>query len=331
MATPFRTIVDVEPYPFTMGYGTPFMLLGSCFAQNMGEAMLERKLPALVNPFGVVYNPVAMHRVLQRIRNGNLYQHNELVHHNELWISLDHHSTFSHIDPEHTLATINQKLTEAHVHWKNTQCLLLTFGTAWVYYYNKTDEPVANCHKIPAVQFTRRLLSVDEIVNLWQQEVDEILKTSPNLKLILTVSPVRHWKDGAQGNQLSKATLILAINQLTQLFPDHLFYFPSYEIVMDDLRDYRFYDSDMLHISKEASGYIWKKLTHSLMDSATHKVMLEVERIVQAVNHRPFNRATKEFKLFVENTLKRIGDIQKLEPTLNFSEEIELLNRYICT
>lgn len=331
MGKAFRTEVDVKPFPFKISYSTPMLLLGSCFAQNIGQALQHHKLPALVNPFGVVYNPVSVLRALKRIRQGTPYSTPELENHKELWFSFDHHTSFSHTEPDETLKNINHGLAEAHEHWQNTQHLLLTFGTAWVFYLKENEQPVANCHKIPASHFNRRLLTVEDVVNLWENELKEVFRHKPNLKVLLTISPVRHLKDGPQGNQVSKATLILAVNQLTQLFPNQVFYFPSYEIVMDDLRDYRFYESDMIHISQSAIDYIWVKFKNSLVDAPTQEVMEFIQRIVQAVNHKPFNTNTTEFKQFVENTLQRIEQAKKMEPSLDFTDEIELLNHYICT
>lgn len=331
MGKAFRTEVEVKPFPFQINYCTPMLLLGSCFAQNVGQSLELHKLPALVNPFGVVYNPVSVLRTLNRIMQGTPYSASELKSHNELWFSFDHHSSFSHPEKDKTIEGINHSLAKANEHWEKTQFLMLTFGTAWVFYLKENDQPVANCHKIPASHFNRRLLTVDTIVELWKDKLEAIFKQKPNLKVILTVSPVRHWKDGPQGNQVSKSTLILAVNRLTQLFPNQVFYFPSYEIVMDDLRDYRFYQSDMIHISPSAIDYIWEKFKNSLMDAPTQQIMAEVLRIAQAVNHKPFNTNTSEFKQFIESTLQRIEEVKKMEPSLDFTHESELLNHYICT
>jgi hypothetical protein len=307
------------------------MLLGSCFTENIGKTMVNRKLPALVNPFGVIYNPISVNLVLKRIIQGKPYGNDELTHYNNQWISLNHHTSFSKPNQAECLEEINLSLSNAHNFWQKTQRLIITFGTARVFYLAKTGKPVANCHKIPAKEFTRKLLSTEEIVDVWKSEFEEILREKPNLKVILTVSPVRHWKDGSEGNQLSKATLILAINRLIEIFPNNLVYFPTYEIVMDDLRDYRFYNDDMLHPSPLAVEYIWEKFKDSLIPQPAQQLMGEVEKIYQAVNHKPFSTKTKEFKQFIKNTLLKIEAIAQRNPNINFTHEVDLLNSYLCT
>lgn len=329
MNNPFRTIVEVKPLPFGLDYSTPTLFVGSCFTENIGQMMLQRKFPAMVNPFGVVYNPVSVSLVLNRITEGKPYTENELLEHNGQWLSLDHHTSFSRVDKQDCLNTINSSLEEATQFWNNTQCLVVTFGTARVYYYNRTELPVANCHKIPAKEFTNKLLSVKEIVSLWTNDLNRIFASKPNLKIIITVSPVRHWKDGPFGNQVSKATLLLAASQLVELFPNRLFYFPAYEIMMDDLRDYRYYADDMLHPSPLAISYIWDKYKRSTIHNTAQDLSLEIEKVLQAVNHRPFNTKTKEFKQFLERTLSKINEITKLNPSINFNEEINTLKGHL--
>ena len=330
MSNSFRTPVNINPFPFSIDYQTPTMLLGSCFTENIGEAMLTRKFPAMVNPFGVIYNPISVSLVLKRIIEGSLYKNNDLLFHNNLWLSLSHHTSFSSASQSGCIEAINNSLDSAHQLWHKTQRLIVTFGTARVYYYNKTGKPVANCHKIPGREFTHKLLSVEEIVNEWALLLSKIEKIKPELKIVLTASPVRHWKDGPEGNQLSKATLILAINKLLELYPNTAYYFPSYEIMMDDLRDYRFYANDMRHPSALAIEYIWEKFKHSLIGQSAQSTLAEVEKINQAINHRPFNTQSDDFKAFVNKTLRRIEQLAEQNPTLSFSEEIETLNQYIC-
>jgi hypothetical protein len=284
--------------------------------------LAERKFPVLINPFGVVYNPVSVAMVLNRIVTGNAYHEKDLLLHNNLWLSLHHHTSFSRVDKADCLTNINRQLENAHTHWSKAQRLIITFGTARIYQLNKTGEPVANCHKIPAKEFTRRMLSVDEIVEEWSNLLNSCFASKPNLKVLFTVSPVRHWKDGAHGNQLSKSTLLLAIAQLVDRFPENVFYFPSYEIMMDDLRDYRFYADDMLHPSPMAIEYIREKFRGAFISPEDDKIIKEIESIVQACRHRPFNANTKEYKLFVEKTRQKIADMEARIPGVSFEEEL---------
>jgi hypothetical protein len=322
MDKPFRTIVEVKPFPFKQDYRTPTLFLGSCFTENIGQLMLSRKLPVMVNPFGVVYNPISVGQVLKRISERKLYEQNDLIQHNNLWLSLDHHTTFSRVDKKDCLNSINISLTKSVEFWQNTNYLTITFGTARVYLYNKTGLPVANCHKIPAKEFTHKLLTVDEIVTHWSTLLNKTFIEKPSLKAIFTVSPVRHWKDGAIGNQISKSTLILAINQLQVLFPERVFYFPSYEIMMDDLRDYRYYADDMLHPTPLATQYIWEKFRNAIISPETQKIIVEIESIIQACNHRPFNTNTIDYKLFVEKVRKKIAEVETRVKGVDFTNEL---------
>lgn len=323
----FRTIVRADKAPFEISYNTPVLFLGSCFTENIGSLMDERKFPVSINPFGVVYNPVSVDLVLNRIVNGQPYNENDLIKHNNLWLSLQHHTKLSNESKSACLDDINKSLSASHEFWQKAKCLIITFGTARVYTYKETGEPVANCHKIPASKFTRSLLSVDEIVKRWGELLRRILKDKPDLKVIFTVSPVRHWKDGANGNQLSKSILLLAANELVKQFQENSFYFPSYEIMMDDLRDYRFYNSDMLHPSPLAVSYIWEQFCHSVLSSSAIDLSKDIEKIIQAANHRPLNKQTKEHKQFIRNTVTRIDAISKRNPLIDFSKEIKNLQQ----
>jgi hypothetical protein len=329
MEKSFTTPVHVDNYPFEINYSSPTLFIGSCFAESIGDKMLERKFPVLINPFGVVYNPLSVALGLKRIISGQPFVEDDLNTYNNLWFSFYHHTSFSSSNQEDCLKRINVSLRQAHNFWRETEFLAITFGTARVYHHKKMGIPVANCHKIPAREFKHSLLSVSEIVNLWSDLLESILKAKKNLKVILTISPIRHWKDGPVGNQVSKSTLILAVSQLVEKFPENVFYFPSYEIVMDELRDYRFYADDMLHISSRAIDHIWNKFRNTTIANDAQRTSLKVEEILAAINHRPFNPKSKEFISFVENTLEKINNLKRDNPSFNFSHEINVLQENI--
>lgn len=329
MASDFRTTVDVQRYPFSLGYNSPTMFCGSCFTENIGALMVERKLPVLINPFGVVYNPTSLKLVIERIINAKPFSESDLQFRNGLWFSHLHHTSYSSPIKEKCIEQINTDLFEASEFAKEMKCLLVTFGTARVYYLKENNQPVANCHKISAKEFDNRLMSVDEIMLSWSTLMDDLLKRTPDLKIIFTISPVRHWKDGAIGNQLSKSILNVAVHGLINRYPSNAFYFPAYEILMDDLRDYRFYADDMLHPSKGAVNYIWEKFKGSLIDTKSLALVGEIERIISAVNHKPFNPSAQEYKAFVMNILEQIRKIKMGNPTLDFTKEVELLSNLL--
>ena len=329
MEQAFTTPVNIERYPFSMDYLSPVMFMGSCFAESIGNRMVERKFPAQVNPFGVVYNPVSVALVLKRIMGGTPFGASELYKHNNLWFSFSHHTSFSSPDRDECLDRINTSLAQAHEFWEKTEYLAITFGTARVYTHNKLNHVVANCHKIPAREFTHSLLSVDEIVSLWSDLLTEILNAKKELRIILTVSPVRHWKDGPVGNQISKSTLLLAVSQLVERFRERVFYFPSYEILMDELRDYRFYADDMLHLSSTAVEFIWRKFRAAALNADAIKLSLEIERILSAVNHKPFNPKSDDYRAFVNHVMQSMRRLQEKFPAIDFAKEINILQEYM--
>lgn len=328
MASDFRTKLEVQAYPFAINYSTPALFCGSCFTENIGSIMVERKMPILVNPFGVVYNPISVKLVIESILRAKPLGDSDLKFRNGLWFSYLHHTSYSSPIKEVCLESINADLYKASEFVRGMKYLLITFGTARVYYLKENDQPVANCHKIPAKEFDNRLMSVEEIVNSWTTLIDDLLKRTSDLKIIFTISPVRHWKDGAIGNQQSKSILNVAVHELIKKHPGNAFYFPAYEAMMDDLRDYRFYADDMLHPSKVAIDYIWENFKSSLIDPQAIALMGEIERVISAVNHKPFNPNTKEYREFVVNTLARINKIKGINPTLDFTKEETFLSLF---
>ena len=322
----FRTEVEIAKYPFCIGYNTPTLFIGSCFAENIGAIMRENKMPVLVNPFGVVYNPFSIDRCIENLIQSSEYTDADVQCRNGLWFSYDHHTRFSSQSKEECLRRINSAVGEGRKFLLGVKTLMVTFGTARVYRLKNSDQVVVNCHKVPAKEFDHQLMTVDEIVAIWVNRIAQLLEMNSALKIIFTVSPIRHWKDGAEGNQLSKATLIVAVHKLIVKYPNNAFYFPSYEIMMDDLRDYRFYDDDMLHPSPMAIEYIWNKFEKSFIDRDSAELIGQIHRIIQAVGHRPFNPNTPEHLRFVNQTLLQITQIKENHPEINFDDEVKKLN-----
>jgi len=226
------------------------------------------------------------------------------------WHSSYHHSIFSDSNKEECLYKINNQINIANKHFKSTEFLFITFGTASVFRFKETQEIVSNCHKLPADFFTRELLSVNEIVKDYRILINNILKQNPAIKIIFTVSPIRHWKDGPEANQLSKSTLILACNELKREF-ETVNYFPAYEIVMDELRDYRFYADDMIHLNQTAIDYIWERFTEAYFDKSTFEIINEIRKIKSDINHKPFNPESEAHKKFLIATLEKINRLKE--------------------
>lgn len=320
----FRTEVEVEPSKYKINHKTPVMFLGSCFADNIGAMLVEKKFPVCINPFGVIYNPMSVKQSLDILLNKKKFQKDDLYQFNNRWISFYHHSRFSSPDLNKALEKINSGIEKGADLLKMTNFLFITFGTAWVYEWKETGKVVSNCHKIPAREFNRRMLKPEEILEAWGEIIEKLKTQLPGLKIIFTVSPVRHWKDGAEGNMVSKSVLLYAIHLLRKKFPD-TDYFPSYEIMMDDLRDYRFYSEDMLHLNTTAVNYIWKKFDQRFFDDETRNILKKVDEINRAVAHKPFRPGSEDHLAFVEKTLQKIRQAESTFPSMDFSKEKQQL------
>ncbi len=329
MGKTFRTTFEIKPFTSGVGYSSPTLLLGSCFAQSIGNMLNIRKFPALTNPFGVIYNPKSVSMALHRIASGEVMNEENLHFHNNLWFSFYHHTSFSSPSKTECLNRINSSIRAAYQQWQCIDFLIITFGTARVYSLKEGNMPVANCHKLPDSAFYHRLLSVEDIVGDWQQQIDGMIRSKPSIRIIFSVSPIRHWKDGAVGNQVSKSTLLLAVNELVKLFPRNTVYFPAYEIMMDDLRDYRFYADDMLHPSDLAIEYIWERFSESAFAPSTKETAEKVMAIVRATNHRPLRPNSEEFRKFCWDTLSKIDTLEREHPSIDFTLEKEKLNQFL--
>lgn len=296
------------------------MFIGSCFASSIGLQMKMGRMPVMINPAGAVFNPVSVCNTIDTITAEIEFVQDDLYCHNGTWLSFYHYTDFSSDSPGKVIEKINKRSKEALIFLKNARFLFITFGTARVYKWKKTGMIVSNCHKIPSVQFEPQLLTINEIVTLWSKQLDILNSLFPKLKVVFTISPVRHWKDGAHGNQVSKSVLLLAVEELLKhsVSPQ---YFPAYELVMDDLRDYRFYDDDMLHPSNVAIDYIWDKFSGCYLDNKTMNTWNEVVKITMACNHSL--KADTGFKtnLFAERMLKKISEIEGKVPAIDLSFE----------
>ena len=273
------TYVDIPPSMLRIGYDTPLLLLGSCFTDEVGGKLQAAGFDLLCNPFGTLYNPLSIASCLQRAVDNRPMQADELVWHDGLWHSWLHHSRFSHSDREQCLSHCNDAIRQTHDFLERKPLLMVTFGTAWVFYHQ--GRVVANCHKLPSQQFERRRLSVREIVEVWQP-----LSARLAYPIIFTVSPIRHLADGAHGNQLSKATLMLAVDSMVNANPQ-TYYFDSYELLMDELRDYRFYARDMCHPSDMAVDIVWERFQETYMSAETRDCLRRQEKAYIQSQHRP--------------------------------------------
>ncbi len=318
------TEVAIPEYPFKLDHQMPVLLMGSCFTENMGKQLDRYLFPVCVNPFGVTYNPLSVKKSLEALMHKETYGEEDLNLHNNLWFSFDHYTGFSSPDRDEALDQINRSFDSAKEVLKKAGVLILTWGTSWVYRYKKTGQVVCNCHKIPAKEFTRTQLSTREIIAAYEELLPQLFEFNSDLKIIHTISPVRHWKDGAHGNQLSKAALLLAGDALQKKFHEQFFYFPSYEIVMDELRDYRFYAEDMIHTSDQTTAYIWEKLQEVLISGSSAEIITDLEPFLKMREHRPIN-SSKEAQEKRENQLKeRAKHLKKKYPALDLDNSLKM-------
>lgn len=321
----FRTEISVPKAEFGIDYADRLFFVGSCFSSNMSARLGRLKFPLVVNPTGVLYNPASVCQLLQWLLVGHRLEADGTFEQGGVWNSFLLHSCFASFSQAELLEKANTALAAAASALRKTTRLFLTFGTAWVYHLVETGAVVANCHKVPANHFLRQRLSPEDVVEVCLPVFQQLVEDVPGIKIVLTVSPIRHWKDGAHGNQLSKAALLLAIDQLCQLLPGNVSYFPAYELVQDDLRDYRFFADDMLHPSAQAVDYIFEKFTDAYFSPDTLASIKEVEQLVQAARHRPFNAGSFGHKLFRERTLAKLEELKRKMPQLDFGEEEALL------
>jgi lysophospholipase L1-like esterase len=298
--------------------------LGSCFAENIAEKLDYFKFENTCNPFGIIFNPVSIEKIIHKAVNQELFTEKDIFFHNERWHCFDVHSDLSNMNKEELLNDLNQLLQSTKQQLQEATHIIITYGTSWVYRNIATNQIVANCHKVPQAAFSKEILSVETIEKSIQNTMNFIQKINPNVSFIFTVSPVRHLKDGFVENQLSKAHLISAIHQILKISigvpPSGAegAYFPSYEIMMDELRDYRFYAEDMIHPNTVAIDYIWERFSETTISEESHSIMKEVETIQKGLQHRPFNPNSESHQQFLSKLQDKITRLQKRFPKIQF-------------
>lgn len=323
------THINIPKASFSFSYQEKTLLLGSCFAENIGKKLEENKFKVDSNPFGTLYNPSSIAEAVRILLRPEQFTTNNLFQHHGIYHSFSHHSRFSSPSEVKCLANINDRLTRSSSTIREAGRMIITWGTAYVYKLKESGQVVSNCHKLPEKLFTRELLSVNDIVATWKCLLLSIWEENPELKVLFTVSPIRHWKDGAHGNQISKATLLLAVDQLQTAFPKQISYFPAYEIMMDELRDYRFYADDMLHPSVQAIEYIWQRFIESSFSVDTQEILKEWNNLQKAINHKPFQPESKAHKQFISQTLLKMERLNEKFPYFDITNEIKVIKKKI--
>jgi hypothetical protein len=312
-----RTEIESCAFPFRISHHHQIFTIGSCFADSVGALLKKNKFDVFVNPAGTIFNPLSIHNILDGALRNLPLRTDDFCCRDNTFYSYDFHSSVSGNSPEQLnehiqslTAGINEKLDAADY-------VFITYGTAWVYQLNSSSRLVANCHKMPAETFTRRLLSQEEIIQSFQNLTERLIKKNHGIKFILTVSPVRHTRDTLALNAVSKSVLRMACHQLID--QKNIFYFPAYEIMMDDLRDYRFYERDLIHPNALALEYIWQKIVSATMTDQTIGLMSRWNALERSLNHRPLNQSGRAYLNFLEETLRQL---KKISSELNVVDEI---------
>jgi lysophospholipase L1-like esterase len=298
-------------------YTSKLFLLGSCFSENIGNKLSYFKFQSTQNPFGILFHPKAIEQLILNSINSKKYTEEDIFQLNERWHCFDSHSELSSNSKEELLQNLNEAIKTTKEQLTNSTHIIITLGTAWIYRHISSDVVVANCHKVPQKQFLKELLSVDEVTESLESICELIKSVNPKASIIFTVSPVRHIKDGFIQNQQSKSHLIAGIHNVIEP-RKNIHYFPSYEIMMDELRDYRFYNEDMIHPNQTAINYIWEKFVYSWINESSIQTMKQVEEIQKGLTHKPFNPNSEAHQKFLEKLTLKKEQLKKELPFINF-------------
>lgn len=322
----FRTLVSLPVGQIQINHTHQLLLLGSCFADNIGSKLKENKFEVDLNPYGTLYNPISIAEALKEIKEGKVYTREDLYFYQGQWHSPMHHSVFSHEEAEVCLQRINTRIDEAREKLNRVDVAFITLGSSYYYIDKATGRVVGNCHKRPERDFERRRLKgTTEVKESLSRIVVLLEMFNPQVQVIFTVSPIRHLRDGLHANQVSKGLLLAALDEacLSDL-GKRVFYFPAYEILMDELRDYRFYADDMAHPSSLAVEYVWTCFMRSYFDASTQQVIRTWQEIYRSLQHRPLRPGSDEHKLFLKQLVLKIERLKEKYPNLDVQKELEL-------
>ncbi len=316
----FRLTFPVQPLEPSMQYTDKILLAGSCFAEEIGQRLQQHKFNVHLNPNGILFNPLSIAQSMQGYLDGKQYTAGDLLMHEDLWHSWDHHSRFSGPDQDAVLTGINAEAAAASQRLKEADWLIITLGSAYVYVLKENGRMVANCHKVPDAAFYKKLLTADEIIAALDNMMHRLFFVNRKVNILFTVSPVRYVRDGVVENNLSKAILLQAVHHLVNKF-NRLFYFPAYELVMDDLRDYRFYKEDLVHPNDLAIQYVWDHFTAACLHPDAQQLEKQVTDILRARQHRPFNPQTPQHRQFLAAYAKKVKALTEAHPYIAMEEE----------
>ena len=321
----FRTSFQIKPSPKRISLSDRILTIGSCFSDAIGSQFARNKINCQANPFGVLYNPASIHKVVQYAIANQSVPEDTFMHRDDVFFNYDFHSEFSSMNLSHLQEQLKTIIAKTHSFLQGTHWLIITYGTAWVYELNETKGVVANCHKMPQSMFTKTLMTQKKVLDSFDSMHQALKSVNPDLNILLTVSPVRHTKDTLELNSVSKSVLRVACHTITEQYRD-VYYFPAYEIMMDDLRDYRFYKADMIHPSSVAEQYIWQKFAERYFDEELTTFLRKWGEIQSALAHKPFHPLSAAHQHFVKEMLKKL---EELKGVVNVDEEAALLRKQL--
>ena len=322
----FFTQINIKPLDPPINYRNRILLVGSCFTEHIGDYLADVKFNILQNPNGILFDPVSVCNSLVSYIQNKQYSADDLFPLNEGWHSWQHHSRFSKPGREESLTLINRSQQTAHEFLKQTDWLIITLGSSFVYKLAENGMPVANCHKAQPQTFNKHLSTIEEIVTKFDETIHQLFQFNHHLKIIFTISPVRHLRDGVVDNNRSKARLIEAVHHLVNKF-ERLYYFPAYELVIDVLRDYRFFDIDLAHPNYAATQFVLEKFSESCLDSEARQLSEEIKKLVIARNHKPFNPVSDQHKQFLRSQLQKAKQLQQQYPFLDLAKEMQYFSQ----
>jgi hypothetical protein len=324
--TNFRLTFPGSPLATPVRYTDKILMVGSCFAEEIGERLQQYHFDAVINPHGILYNPISITQALHTYLDGKKYTAADLFLHNELWHSWDHHSRFSGVNQEAVLTDINAAQEQAAQRLEEADWLIITLGSAFTYTLAAVNQVVGNCHKVPAASFYKKLLSPPDAISALDNLMHRLFFRNRKVKIMFTISPVRYIRDGVVENNLSKAVLIQTVHHLVNKF-DRLYYFPAYELVIDDLRDYRFYKEDLVHPNDLAINYVWDHFTTTCVGDEDRSLLPRIAEINRARQHRPFNPESAQHRQFLQNYARKTKQLMEEFPFLRMEEELGYFNQ----
>jgi hypothetical protein len=322
----WHIVLKISDPGFSINHGDQILALGSCFSQEIGGCLEDSKFRININPFGTLYHPEAIARVLEYGLGRQQWHPEYATRQQDVWYSWHHHGKVSSLSEEGLQRHIEKIHSELIASLKKTRIIMITPGTAWGYNLKSSNQVVANCHKAPAQIFEKIMMPPESVSACFQKMIDNVREQFPEIKFVFTVSPVRHLRDGFHENQLSKSSLLLGIQEIVEQNED-VYYFPSYEIMLDELRDYRFYAADKIHPSEEAIHYIWKRFRSWCMNETTEMLIQEINALQAQLRHKAFHTETPQYKLFKERLMTQLDKLTDKYPEIDWGKEMERVGK----